>query len=422
MTSNTQEPVQIHPVAGFAARLNAVLDGLVDVPVWSMSADEQRVVLAGLARAESRLAELRLRVLAAADSSDVAAETAASSTAAWVAHTTRQDRSAAHADLRLAQALDEEFTATRVALADGQLNLAQASVIIGSLRHLPESVQRADRERAEQHLLRLAHEHDAKALKLLGRRVFEVLDPEAADEEEGRILEAEEAAAARATYLQLHDNGDGTHTGRFKIPTVHAAVLTKMLHSLTSTRRDETTRQLRATLSRPELLGQAFCQLLERYPISRLPRAGGSSVSVVVLLDYDKLVSRLGSAQLDTGQRMSAGLARRFACEAGVVPVVYRRALSGPSEILDVGRKRRFHNPTQRLALTVRDRGCTAEGCDRSAAWCHAHHDEVSWAHGGGTSVARGRLLCPFHHGRAHSAAYDMTGLPDGRIRFHRRI
>jgi hypothetical protein len=142
---------------------------------------------------------------------------------------------------------------------------------------------------------------------------------------------------------------------------------------------------------------------------------------VVVLLDYDKLVSGLGAAQLDTGQELSAGTARRLACEAGVIPVVYRHALAGPSQVLDVGRRRRFHTTAQRLALTVRDRGCTAEGCDRPAAWCHAHHDGATWADGGGTSVAQGRLLCPFHHGKAHSPGYELSRLPDGQVRFHRR-
>ena len=67
---------------------------------------------------------------------------------------------------------------------------------------------------------------------MLGRRVFEVVDPAAADREEGRRLEAEERAAARSTYLHLHDNGDGTHSGRFKISDLHAAMLRKALHAI----------------------------------------------------------------------------------------------------------------------------------------------------------------------------------------------
>jgi hypothetical protein len=167
-------------------------------------------------------------------------------------------------------------------------------------------------------------------------------------------------------------------------------------------------------------LGQAFCELLERYPTDRLPKTGGTSATVTVLLDYDKLTSGLGAAALDTGQPISAAHARRLACEAGLVPVVYRKALAGPSVILDVGRQTRLHTEPQRTALAARDKGCTATGCDRPPGWCHAHHD-TPWAHGGPTSLDNGRLLCPHHHGKAHSPNYDMHRHPNGQVSFHRR-
>jgi hypothetical protein len=70
--------------------------------------------------------------------------------------------------------------------------------------------------------------------------------------------------------------------------------------------------------------------------------------------------------------------------------------------------------------MTIRDQGCTAEGCDRPAGWCHAHH-HTPWSKGGDTSVENGRLLCAFHHGKAHSPSYDTTTGPTGQITFHRR-
>ena len=421
MSSSTGLEQRPHPIAGFAGRLHAVLDTLVEVPAWSMTRGEQRYALTELARAEGRLVELRLRVLAAADRSDLAADTAATSTTAWLAQATRQTRAGAHADVQLAQALDGPFGATRAALADGLVDVDQARVIIRAIQQLPDTVEAQDRGRAEKHLIDLAGQNDAKTLRLLGRRVFEVLDPDAADEQEGRRLQAEEDAAARKTYLQVCDNGDGTHTGRFKIPTLHAAMLTKMLSGFTNPRhRTGTGRVSTAALSRPELLGQAFCELLERYPADRLPKAGGTSATVTVLMDYDKLTTGLGAGHLDTGQPLSAASARRLACDAGLVPVVYRKALAGPSVILDVGRQTRLHTEPQRTALAVRDQGCTATGCDRPPGWCHAHHD-TPWAAGGPTSIDNGRLLCPFHHRKAHSPNYDMQRHPNGQVSFHRR-
>jgi hypothetical protein len=168
------------------------------------------------------------------------------------------------------------------------------------------------------------------------------------------------------------------------------------------------------------VLGQAFCRLLDRLDPTRLPRVGGMNATVVVLLDYDRLLSGLGTAHLDTGERISAGLARRLACEAGVIPAVYRRLVDGRSVVLDMGRKRRLYCETQRIALIIEQGGCTTEGCDRPAAWCDAHHD-LPWSEGGLTDLANGRLLCPYHHSRAHSAAYQTEHLPNGKIRFHRR-
>ena len=408
-----------HPVVRFASRVHAVLDDLGEASAWAMTLDEQRDTLVALARAEARIAGLRLRVLAAADRSDVSAESAVTSTAAWLALATCRPRGAAHADVALAARLDTDRARTREALADGAVDPEQARIIVRAVDDLPPGVDAADRERAEKHLVHLAGEHDAVVLRRLARRLHEVIDPDAADEAEGRRLEAEESAADRSTYLHIMDNGDGTHAGRFRIPTLHAAMLRKALHALMTP--GQVAPEVRARTKRPELMGGAFCRLLERLPADRLPRAGGLSATVVVLLDYDQLLTGLGAARLDTGEAISAGLARRLACDAGVVPVVHRKELGGASVVLDVGRRARFHTEPQRIALMVRDGGCSAEGCDRPPGWTEAHHDTVSWSDGGGTSVENGRLLCRFHHTRAHSAAYETTRLPTGKIRFHRR-
>jgi len=69
------------------------------------------------------------------------------------------------------------------------------------------------------------------------------------------------SATARSTYLHLTDNWDGTHAGRFRIPTLHAAMLRKALHALVAP--TYVTPEERAHTSRPELMGEALCRLLE---------------------------------------------------------------------------------------------------------------------------------------------------------------
>jgi len=49
----------------------------------------------------------------------------------------------------------------------------------------------------------------------------------------------------------------------------------------------------------------------------------------------------------NTGGRISAAEARRLACTAGIIPMV----LGGKSQVLDVGRKRRFHTEGMRVAI-----------------------------------------------------------------------
>jgi hypothetical protein len=94
-------------------------------------------------------------------------------------------------------------------------------------------------------------------------------------------------------------------------------------------------------------------QTSPRHPVSRAVarHAGGLAATVVVVIPLEALEGRLVAASLDTGEGISPGLARLLACEAGLIPVV----LGGPSEVLDVGRKARFHTTPMRIAMTIRD-------------------------------------------------------------------
>ncbi len=136
-------------------------------------------------------------------------------------------------------------------------------------------------------------------------------------------------------------------------------------------------------------------------------------------MTHEQLLADLeqaGVCTLDTGGRISAAEARRLACTAGIIPMV----LGGKSQVLDVGRKRRFHTEGMRLAMAVRDGGCTAEHCEAPPGLCVAHHD-TPWSEGGTTSVETGRLLCPHHHRRIHDPRYQTQRLPGGKVSFHRR-
>ena len=115
---------------------------------------------------------------------------------------------------------------------------------------------------------------------------------------------------------------------------------------------------------------------------------------------------------MSTGGYLSAGQVRRLACAAGIIPAV----LGSKSQLLDLGRKVRLHTEPQRIAMTLRDKHCTAEGCEVPAAWCHAHHT-TPWSQGGKTTVKDGRLVCGRHHRMIHHPAYTTEYLPNGQTR-----
>ena len=177
-----------HPVVRFAGSLHGALDRLAPVPAWSMTPVEQREALVELARAEARLAEVRLRVLVAADRNQVGAESGATSTPAWVAHATHTTRAAAFRDLHLAQKLDEGFPVTRAALAAGTIDVEKAGIVTAAVEALTEEhddLPAGTHAAAEAHLVDLAGRVDAPTLRALGKRLFEVVCPEAADAAEG---------------------------------------------------------------------------------------------------------------------------------------------------------------------------------------------------------------------------------------------
>ena len=80
----------------------------------------------------------------------------------------------------------------------------------------------------------MAADHDAKALAVLGRKLFEVIAPDLAEAYEGQVLADQEAAAARKTMLTMREDADGTCHGRFRIPILHGQMLGKMILALCS--------------------------------------------------------------------------------------------------------------------------------------------------------------------------------------------
>jgi hypothetical protein len=144
-------------------------------------------------------------------------------------------------------------------------------------------------------------------------------------------------------------------------------------------------------------------------------RTGGVGVDQTDGRDHgDTLNDQGGPAVLDLVGPISVAMARRLACDAGVMRVV----LAEPSEPLDVGRRAKVVPPGMRRAVIVRDRRCRFPGCDRPPPWCDAHH-VVHWADGGPTALTNLVLLCRQHHRSIHAGRASVE-MVDGDPVFRR--
>ena len=126
------------------------------------------------------------------------------------------------------------------------------------------------------------------------------------------------------------------------------------------------------------------------------PRPVRPPVEVVVHISAETL-----TGETELGDGVSAEVARRLLCDAGVVPMLEDRTGS----TIDVGRKTRTIPAALQRALEWRDRGCRFPGCS-NRRFVDAHH-VVHWLHGGETSLANTFLVCRRHHRYLHEYGYD---------------
>ncbi len=416
-----------HPVPAGVRALAAGVAVLAQRPLFALDAATTRETILELAALESRLAALRLAVLAHAEEVQVGAETGCTSTGVWVANATRARKNTTAAQVKLALALDTRWHRVRDALASAAMNPEQTRVVVTALEDLPEDLDPALLVRAEEALVGFAKIHDPAELSTLGAHILSVIAPEVGEALDKKRLEEAEAKAEQKRRLTLSFDGHGTAHGRFQIPTAQGRMLHKLLLAFAApghvnsgakaATTDEGERKAWVN-GRPsaQKLGEAFCELIETYPRTAAPQLGRVDGTFIVTTSHAFLTHGLGQATLDDGTEITAAQARRLACEARIIPAV----LGTQSQVLDLGTAAREFTAAQTYALHLRDGGCTTRGCDWPPGLCHAHHD-TPWAHGGKTDLANGRLLCPHHHARMHDQTYETKTHPDNQVTFHRR-
>ncbi|MCP4967291.1 MAG: DUF222 domain-containing protein [bacterium] len=95
-----------------------------------------------------------------------------------------------------------------------------------------------------------------------------------------------------------------------------------------------------------------------------------------------------------------------------------RFVMSGPSQILDMGRSTRLATSSQSRAVRVRDRHCRFPSCDRRPQWCDIHHI-AGWVESlGATNIDNLILLCRRHHTLMHNSEWAITKNGGGEFEF----
>jgi hypothetical protein len=400
-------------------------------PVAGVADGEVAEAIAGLAALQAQVESWRLALEAEADARALAERDAATGTDAWVTALTGSTREAAAGGIRLARLLQSTYAATREAFAAGRLRIEQVRVIVNAAEQIPSSATPEEVRRAEEWLVaqgtgdgtRDGRPRDAKRLRRAARRMCAAVSHDLMLAHQDVMLGREERAAEAETWLSLGDNGNGTWTGKFVIPALHGQLLQRHLDTLTAPRRlsrvrdgeqvtDPTVPGSGPGLSWTGRLGMAFTELLEHLPTDGHAANG---TTLLITMDLATLQSGLGAARIETGDHLSAGEARRLACNAGLVPAV----LDTTSAPLDLGREARLHTKAQRHALSLAHDTCAVTGCERPFAGTEIHHLHP-WSQGGRTDLANALPLCFFHHRRAHDTQFDLRRTPGGDWRFHR--
>ena len=306
-----------HPINGAVARMHSLLDELAEVPTWSMGQAATAEAMIDIARLEARVVELKSRTLVHAETVAVAEVNASPSVAVWHSNATRSTKRESFRQVRLAAGLDR-YELVREALGRGDVIAEQASVICSALDELPNDLEPAVLEQAAKALVAFAEVHDAKALRVLGRRILEVVAPEVAEAWEAEQLDREEREAEKSAVFRMREDGHGRIKGSFTVPLLVGQMLERALLAFAAPKHqvvnrsaeegEEREEQVPVPVRRPtaQRLGAAFVELVERLDPKELPKAGGVNATVVVTMTLDSLKDGLAAATLDTGDRISA--------------------------------------------------------------------------------------------------------------------
>jgi hypothetical protein len=304
-------------------------------------------------------------------------------------------------------ALPPPLTTAAEAVRTGAIGAEHLEVIHRTVKDLPPRLDPQDREVVERTLVEAARSLDPAAVGRLGRSLVARLD------QDGDPPSEDASSQPVVNELRWVTRRDGEMTFKGRLGAEGAALLASVLSPLAKPR-PAAAGGVPDPRSCAERQGDALVEALRLAANSEdLPSEGGERPTVIVTMPLETLRDQLAPALLGDVALIPPWMARRLACDCGVIPAV----LGSASEPLDLGRRTRTVPTALRRALILRDRGCAFPGCAITARWCDGHHIR-HWADGGPTSLPNMVLLCGTHHDLIHRSSWIIQMRDDGQPEF----
>jgi hypothetical protein len=366
-----------------------------DIDTWTT--DQLAAGLRQLAGLRAALDACEARLLARFDATGGWEQTGAADAAAWLRDQTGTSARDAGQRVRTASGLSA-LPVVAEALADGMITHGHAATLARAAARTPEVADhQAD-------LLRRAVGQSADAFD---KTVHSWEQRRAAD---NGASQAERQHARRSATTTAID--DGMTLLQARLDPIAAATVTGALDRIAEQLwRTDVTADGARLLDLHVRRADALVELARRAMAVDPTTAKRPEPLVIVLIDHLTLAGQLsdhGICELIDGTPIPPDTARRLACSAGILPIV----LDGNSRPLDLGTSQRYATAAQRLALTVRDRGCVFPGCDRPHTICDAHHLVEHPV--GPTALENLALVCEAHHHLVHESGWRLQPLDDG--------
>ncbi len=336
----------------------------------------------------------------------------AKDTAGKVERDQKLDPGKAKAKTRKAEQM-KSLPETQKALEEGEISEAHAQALADT-RAKADAKARAALEQNERRLLELGRDETAKEFRRRLERFVKVHS-----EDDGRSVHDRKNARQ---CLSIYKDHDGMTQLRGSFGPEAGQRITDALGEVSEElfrrdHRDHPEDQPVPTAERTS--EQRLAEALDL--VCRRNRGTGPAKNndrAVVILSYENLLARLDVAgiasTLADGTPVPASVARRMACDAGIIPLV----LGGDSVPLDLGRVRRTASPGQRLAEKALWSTCSIADCRAPFAWCEIHHIEPfnEDGHFGPTDLANLTPACDHCHDLAHTPGWDIVKEADGTV------